>query len=445
MITRSFFRAAGLAVMYLSIHQVVVAQSAIEDVIVEVYYVSDASDATDEAGGGLPAGSRTYRVYLDLCDDCALRAIYGDANHELRVASTAPFFNHLDRGRTYGHLIQNGALDEGTAALDSWLAMGAASNQKRGVLKSEDTDGSIVGGVNNDGGSAAVAGGLLVNTDPLAGIPLTEQDGLIPLVAGNTALPPNFNVSGTDPSTVFNDITVADLFSSLDTRLACSAPGVVGATSANRVLVAQLTTTGELSFCLNVQVQTPNGSVLKFVCSDDVLLADETPNGLLVYPPQCGCTDPDFLEYDPNAGCDDGSCQTVIVFGCLDTTACNYDTDANFNVPQLCCYGPGNCNGLDIALVCPTVGVGEEQVGPVLSVFPNPVDDLLHVRVASSGPEISFALMDAMGRCVRQGSWTKASGNSGYVLDLSGLSNGLYHLRVRTSEGLVSTVVVKGR
>lgn len=445
MITRSFFRATGLALMCLPLTQVVVAQNVIEDVIVEVYYVSDANDATDETGGGLGTGSKTYRVYLDLCEGCGLRAVYGDGNHELRIASTAPFFNHLDRGRTYGHLIQNGALDEGTAALDSWLAMGAATNQRRAVLKSEDTDGSIVGGVNNDGGSAAVQGGLLVNADPLAGIPLTEQDGLVPLVAGSTALPPNFNVSGTDPATVFNDATVADVFSSLDTRMACSVPGVVGATVDNRVLVAQLTTTGDLSFCLNVEIQAPDGTVLKFVCSDDILLPDETPNGLLVYPPQCGCTDPNFLEYDPNAGCDDGSCQTAIVFGCLDTTACNFDPEANFNVPQLCCYGPSDCNGLDISLVCPTVGVEEEVVHPVLSVFPNPVGDLLHVRVAISTPAMSYALVDATGRCVRQGAWTDEDKDLGYSLDLSDLSDGIYHLRVRTGEGLISAVVVKGR
>jgi hypothetical protein len=443
MITRSFFRAMGLAMMWLPITQVG-AQSAIEDVIVEVYYVSDENDATDEAGGGLPAGSRTYRVYLDLCDGCALRAVYGDANHELRVASTAPFFNHVDRGRTYGHLIQNGALDEGTAALDSWLAMGAASNQRRGVVKAEDTDGSIVGGANNDGGSAGIPGGLLVNADPLAGIPLTEQDGLLPLAAGTTAVPPNFNVSGDDPASVFNDATVADLFSSLDTRMACSVPGVAGATSSNRVLVAQLTTAGELSFCLNVEVQAPDGSVLKFVCSDDVLLPDETANGLLVYPPQCGCTDPNFLEYDPTAGCDDGSCQTAIVFGCLDTTACNYDPDANFNVPQLCCYGPGNCNGLDISLVCPTVGVQEGTPDAVLSVFPNPANDIIRVRVGLALQDASYALMDATGRSVRQGSWTNVRENAAYTIDLNGLSDGLYHLHVTSGEGRVSTVVVKG-
>jgi len=32
--------------------------------------------------------------------------------------------------------------------------------------------------------------------------------------------------------------------------------------------------------------------------------------------------------------------------------ACNYDPNANFNIPELCCY-PGLCGDRDIAVVCP--------------------------------------------------------------------------------------------
>ena len=61
----------------------IMAQCGIDAVLVETYYVSDANDATDVIGGGLQAGSRTYRVFVDLCDGCSVRAIYGDANHAL--------------------------------------------------------------------------------------------------------------------------------------------------------------------------------------------------------------------------------------------------------------------------------------------------------------------------------------------------------------------------
>ena len=84
------------------------AQPDIEDVLVEVYYVSDNNDATDETGGFLAPGSRTYRVFIDLCTGCSMRALYGDSAHPLLIRSTAPFFNNIDRGRTYGHQIANG-------------------------------------------------------------------------------------------------------------------------------------------------------------------------------------------------------------------------------------------------------------------------------------------------------------------------------------------------
>ena len=106
------------------------AQSDLEDVIVETYYISDANDATDTIGGGVPVGSRTYRVYLDLCTDCALRSVYGDINHALLIQSTAPIFNHNDRGKTFGHELSNSALDEGTVALDSYLSLGAGEQSE---------------------------------------------------------------------------------------------------------------------------------------------------------------------------------------------------------------------------------------------------------------------------------------------------------------------------
>lgn len=418
----------------------VMAQDLIEDVIVERYYVSDANDATDAIGGALVQGSVTYRVFIDLCDGCALRSVYADENHQLKIQSTAPFFNHLDRGRVYGHAITNGALDEGTVALDSWLAIGAASNQKRAVMKEEDDDGSIVGGMNNDGGSAGVAGGLLVNADPSALPALTERDGLVPLQSGSTALPLNFIVSGDDPEAVFGEVTTSGAFESNTFRMGCS--GVVGATATNRVLVAQLTTAGELSFCLNVEVQTPAGEVLKFVCSDAILLPDETANGLLVFPPQCGCTDPNFLEYDPSAGCDDGSCQTTIVFGCLDTLACNYDAGANFNVPQLCCYGPGDCNGLDITLICADVGV-DERGALHLSVGPNPFREELWLDYpAMHGSRVDLELYDAIGMRVFSERSTHQEGQR-HVMSLPPLACGVYFLMVSGPEGVARQKLIK--
>ena len=420
----------------------VLAQCGIDAVIVETYYVSDANDATDVIGGGLETGSRTYRVFVDLCDGCSLRAIYGDANHALRITSTAPFFNHEDRGRTFGHEINNGALDEGTTALDSWLALGGASNQRFGILKADDPDGSIVGGANNDGGSEAVAGGLLVNADVLAGSPLTEKDGLIS-VSGAVVLPPNFNVIGIHPEILFDDATVGSQFLTNDSRVGCSTPGVQGPTAENRVLLAQLTTTGELSFELNLEVQCPDGTISKYVANDSVLLADETAFGQLNYPPECGCTDPNFLEYDPNAGCDDGSCATAIIFGCLDTLACNFDPLANFNIIQLCCYGPTNCNGLDVNIVCPDVSTPEIVALDELRVYPNPVRDQLNLELGiAKGATVDYEILDATGRSIGSG-LLGIDGTGKAQIDVQALPQGTYLLMLRTAAGRTWARLVK--
>ena len=46
-------------------------------------------------------------------------------------------------------------------------------------------------------------------------------------------------------------------------------------------------------------------------------------------PPIYGCTDDDYIEWNPFADTDDGSCQTLKVFGCTDSTMFNYDPNAN--------------------------------------------------------------------------------------------------------------------
>lgn len=44
-----------------------------------------------------------------------------------------------------------------------------------------------------------------------------------------------------------------------------------------------------------------------------------------------GCTDSLYIEYNPDANIDDGSCQTLIVEGCTDSSALNYNPEANIN------------------------------------------------------------------------------------------------------------------
>ena len=46
-------------------------------------------------------------------------------------------------------------------------------------------------------------------------------------------------------------------------------------------------------------------------------------------PPVYGCTNDDYVEYDPLATIDDSSCATLKIYGCTDSTMFNYDSLAN--------------------------------------------------------------------------------------------------------------------
>ena len=288
----------------------------LENIIVETYYISDSDDATDTDGGSLPVGSTTYRIFVDMAPGYEIQAVYGNANHTLRIETTTEFFNNADRGEETGDAIPQSRIDENTVALDSWLTMGQATTTQFGIPKALDTNGSLVGGANNDGGSAGIAGGLLKNADPAAGIPLTTADGLIPGTAPSSlvfvGLPPT-------PFGVDNDgtpfIVTGGAWSVLE--------GVQGLTPENQVLIAQITTDGDLSFELNIQLGTPSGGVEQYVASNPIG-AEQFFAGL-TFPAAAiqGCTSATACNYNPAATEDNGTCIEPVA----NCQACNATND----------------------------------------------------------------------------------------------------------------------
>ena len=55
-------------------------------------------------------------------------------------------------------------------------------------------------------------------------------------------------------------------------------------------------------------------------------------------PPIYGCTDDNYLEYNPMATVNDSSCITLKIIGCIDSTAFNYDSTANYMDYVDSCY-----------------------------------------------------------------------------------------------------------
>jgi hypothetical protein len=411
----------------------------LEKVIVEKYYVSDANDATDISGGGVALGSTTYRIYVDLKPGSVLKRIYGDVNHPFSISSTEVFFNNILDGQTFGKDFIKGRYLENTVALDTWITLGQTAKQGvkyyYGILKNQDTDGSFVGGANNDGGSAAISSGLLINEDPTCGIPLTTADGMDTL---NSA-PTNWYsagildfLSGVD-TTMFGSITPQSSFLSSGFELSCS--GVQGTVAdSNQVIIAQLTTLGDLSFNINITVEELiNGvpTLVNYVSTDSLLGENEVYNSYLSYPYSCGCTNPNYLEYNSSYICfQEGSCLTPLIYGCTDSLACNYDPQANLNIQELCCY-PGSCAGRNIEEVCPSLMGNDFDI----NVYPNPTNDDITLNILSGGlSNWTYEIYNTYGSIKLSGLFTSTDLNVVLPLSLSNLEQGIYELKVSNGE-----------
>lgn len=418
------------------------ASAQLEKVIVEKYYVSDANDFTDTSGGIVSMGSTTYRIYIDLAPGSILKKIYGDLNHPFEITSTEVFFNNILDGKSFAKDITKVSLEENTVALDSWLTLGQVVKKQGaktyyGVIKNQDDDGSFIGGINNDGGSALISTGLLVNNDPSCGIPLTSSDGIDTM----TVTPLTWFDAGVVDFTSGNDSTI---FGSLvpkkefiSTGFSLSNSGVTGVNlDSNQIIIAQLTTQGDLSFKINLELEElVNGvpTLVKYVAKDTLLVAGEIFNPFLSYPQSCGCDDPDFLEYNSSFVCYlEGSCQTPIKIGCMDSMACNYDPAVNINVEELCCY-PGFCADRNIEEVCPSLMGNDFD----LNLYPNPTSgDITMNLISGNACNWNYEVYNTYGSVKLSGSFTTTESELNIVLplDLSNIDLGMYRLKVSNGD-----------
>jgi len=232
------------------------AQSGLEKIIVEKYYISTAKDtAGSDSIGYLPVGSVTYRIFADLKPVYRLQAVYGVPEHELRIETSTRFFNAAFGDGRSANDIQPLQLVNGALLLDSWVSVGAATVDYLGVLKADDDTVKSYAAKNLQG--------ILQNNDPEAGIPLKEKDGMKYLRYQPATQYYNLENDLKIFEYQYRD-SVKGLFSTRDGAWA-SYGGSVGPQPENRILIAQLTTDGVVSFELNMQLAVPDGGVEKFV------------------------------------------------------------------------------------------------------------------------------------------------------------------------------------
>ena len=219
----------------------------LEDIFVETYAVSPLPGKEGET-------LTTYRIYADLATGYTLQMAYGDEQHRLKIATTTAFFNDTTNGEKFGDRVNGDALGQWPAALDTWLTIGAASDMHSGVPKHLDPDGSVtaagdycwIATKDTKDASAkpvtlATADGLVRDTSRREVVDFRFASGYLHKISGGTLL------------------TTDGAWALLG--------GAKGTTPENMVLLAQISTTGELTFQINLQMAAPDGSVEKVVHS----------------------------------------------------------------------------------------------------------------------------------------------------------------------------------
>jgi hypothetical protein len=236
-----------------------IAQQGLEKIIVEKYYVAQAYDTTANVyAGKLPINAVTYRIYADLLPGYKFSAAYGSPEHTLKIATTTTFYNNTDHGAIIPNVIPYRTLRKNTVMLDSWLSVGAAGEDCYGILKTDDDTLETIKHEKK----------FLANTKKSMGIPLHQKDGI--LRNDNVPRPTFFHID--NEAKIFDGNHPGGLFEVKDGAWACL-EGSKGADSLtnNRVLIAQMTTDGELSFELNIQVASPiKGVSQRFVARNPI-------------------------------------------------------------------------------------------------------------------------------------------------------------------------------
>lgn len=228
-----------------------------------------------EHADGLLAGMTTYRMYatLEHADDF-VSSVFGNSEDTLILGTTTSFYQHPG-GSALGQSINPVVIASfPELAYDSWVTIGL---------------------------------------DQLAGF----GEGEVQTVQGASAWSNEFENG--------NDIVMNDELGGLWFILNGSTNGVAG--DDLRVLIAQVTTDGELSGMLNMQVfvHGVGANELRYplVFEDGEWSFDPIENA-------CGCTDETASNFDAEAVYDDGTCAEPVV-GCMDETACNFDAAATLD------------------------------------------------------------------------------------------------------------------
>jgi len=163
-----------------------------------------------------------------------------------------------------------------------------------------------------------------------------------------------------------------------------------------QILIAQIATTGSISGTVNYQV-FPEGN------QDASSYVSVSFDGVGTFGQNyfCGCMETNACNFDPEANFDDGSCEYESCIGCMDMDACNFDETATLDDGTSCVYAvegydcDGNCLGADVNMnmIC-----DEEETGCTDMTACN--FDASNVFEANDECEYAEAGYDCDGNCL---------------------------------------------
>lgn len=239
----------------------------LDGIVVERYYQANAADVSNATAQGavvpLTTGSVTYRVYVDMAAGYKFSQIFGSAAHALTVNATANFYNDPNYGVAFDPgTISSVNIRKNTAMIDSWFTTGDAAAGKVGVIESGDTDGSVGNAQSILANNPGSCFGLRINGSG-------AQDGFLP---SSPSTSPSNDPQALGLGSALNvlDQTAGSSITINDGAIAALG-GIIGATADNLVLIGQFTTTGSLSFALNVQlINISTGAAENYVASSPV-------------------------------------------------------------------------------------------------------------------------------------------------------------------------------
>ena len=237
----------------------VFSQGGLKEVFIEEFYTLNKADLQKaNLTGVTQKGLVCYRVYVLLDSGYTLQAVYGLPEHPAFIKSTAAFYNHPGIGTTYPNRIPDKSLKKNLSYLDSWLSMGACSETFFGVplCFQEKRLPVIIEWENN------YFKNLKGRDSKLS---FRDAPGMYHL--DSLPVPTMYNIDEQLKGLMAE--TNSSEFIMTDGAWACLGKGAKApAKLPNAILIAQITTTGKLSYQLNLQIGTPNGKSIRYVASN---------------------------------------------------------------------------------------------------------------------------------------------------------------------------------